>query len=144
MERGILSNTIGAMFGFLGGTIVALDSGYKVLQNPSQGKIYKRLSDAKWFLALRWCDNFATPAAILTNTGEFSFYNQIILEMGEQSFIPKQYRQNIFARSLQLLPNEKIIYSIDSIERLLEIQAIEIDARYGKVALLRQVNDNNL
>ncbi|MGF1488084.1 MAG: hypothetical protein ACFBSE_13430 [Prochloraceae cyanobacterium] len=135
-----MSNTIEAMFGFLGGTIVALDSGYKVLQNPAKSKIYKRLSDAKWFLALRWCDNLATPGAILTNTGEFSFYNEIVLDMGEESFIPRQYREDIFARSLLLLPNQKTIYAIDSNLKAIEIQAIEIDARYGKVALLQQIN----
>ncbi len=39
------------MFGFLGGTIMAVETGYKVLPHPKPDKIYNRLSDAKWFLA---------------------------------------------------------------------------------------------
>jgi hypothetical protein len=97
------------------------------------------LSDAKWFLALRWCDNLATPAAIITNTGEFSFYNKIVLEMGEENFIPQQYRTEIFAQCLHLQPDETVTYSITSPSRCLEIRALQIDARYAKVALVREL-----
>ena len=134
-----MSDTIEMIFGFLGGTIVAVDSGYKVLQNPSAAKIYHRLSDAKWFLALRWCDNLSSPGAILTNTGDLSFYNQIVLEIGEEKFMPKKYRQDIFAQSLFLQPNETVIYSLGKSDRSLEIRTVEIDSRYGKVALVREL-----
>jgi hypothetical protein len=61
------------MFGFLGGTIMAVETGYKVLPHPKPDKIYHRLSDAKWFLAVRWCDHLSTAAAIINNTGELAF-----------------------------------------------------------------------
>ncbi|GAB4544077.1 MAG: hypothetical protein Tsb0014_38050 [Pleurocapsa sp.] len=125
--------------GFLDGTIVAVDSGYKVFPHPKEGKIYNRLSDAKWFLALRWCDNLPTPAAIITNTGEFSFYNKIVLEIGEENFIPQQYRDKIFAQCLHLQPDKTVTYSITSPDRILEIRALQIDSRYGKVALVREL-----
>ncbi len=47
-----MSDNLKVLFGFLGGTIVAVEGGYKVLQDHSPDKIYQRLSDAKWFLAL--------------------------------------------------------------------------------------------
>ncbi|MDJ0724691.1 MAG: hypothetical protein QNJ38_06235 [Prochloraceae cyanobacterium] len=134
-----MSDTIGVMFGFLGGTIVGVESGYRALPHPSQDKIYQRLSDAKWFLALRWCDCLSTAAGILTNTGEFSFYNKIVLEIGEQRFIPRAYRKDIFAKCLQIEPNEIVTYSLDSLDRIIEIKAVEIDARYGKIALIKEI-----
>ncbi len=71
-----MGNTIGIMFGFLGGTIFTSDGGYKVLQHPNPNREYQRLSEAKWFLALRWCEQFSTPADILNYQGQLSFYNQ--------------------------------------------------------------------
>ena len=135
---------MGMIFGFLGGTIVVVESGYKVFPHPKPEKIYHRLSDAKWFLALRWCDSLSTPAGIINNTGELSFYNQIVLEMGEEKFIPQQYRLDIFAQCLSLQPNEKVTYDLSfsnepngiAWQRTLAIQALEIDSRYGKVALV--------
>ena len=132
-----MSDRLGTMFGFLGGTIVAVESGYKVFPHPKPEKIYHRLSDAKWFLALRWCDRLSTPAGIINNTGELSFFNQIVLEMGEEKFIPQPYRQEIFTRCLPLQPNQTVTYKLPS-NRILEIQALEIDPRYGKVALVRE------
>lgn len=70
------------MFGFLGGTVMAVEAGYKVFPHPKPDKIYKRLSDAKWFLAVRWCDNLATPAVIINNMGELAFLNEIVLNIG--------------------------------------------------------------
>ncbi len=134
-----MSDRVGTIFGFLGGTIVAVESGYKVFLHPKPDKIYNRLSDAKWFLALSWCDRLSTPAAIITNTGEFSFYNQIVLEMGEEKFIPPKYRLEVFAQCLQLKPDETITYALTSGDRLLEIRALKIDARYGTVALVREL-----
>ena len=142
-----MSNTIGMIFGFLGGTIVAVEGGYKILQHPSKERIYQRLSDAKWFLALRWCEQFSTAAAILTNTGQLSFYNQTVLEMGEEAFIPRKHRLAIFRQCLPLQPGETVIYSISytdfphnesSFCRSVEITGVEIDPRYGKVALVRE------
>ena len=126
--------------GFLGGTIVGVEAGYKVFPHPKPDKIYQRLGDAKWFLALRWCDSFVVPAGIINNTGELSFFNQIVLKMGEEKFIPKQYRIDIFTRCLSLQPNETSTYNILKNNLTIEIQALEIDARYGKVALVKSKN----
>ncbi|WP_107666867.1 hypothetical protein [Cyanothece sp. BG0011] len=126
------------MFGFLGGTIMAVESGYKVWPHPNPEKIYNRLSDAKWFLAVRWCDNLSTPAAIINNIGELTFINQLVLKMGEDNFLPLQYRLEVFARCLPLLPNEIITYELKNPERSLEIRGLEIDSRYGKVALVTE------
>ena len=134
-----MSDQLGMICGFLGGTIIAIESGYKVFPHPKEEKIYKRLSDAKWFLTLRWCDNLSTPAGIITNTGELSFINRIVLEMGEEKFIPRKYRQEIFAQCLQLQPDETVTYSIPSGDRVVEIRALNIDYRYGKVALVREL-----
>ena len=136
-----MSDRLGSIFGFLNGTIVTVESGYKVFPHPQPDKIFKRLSDAKWFLALRWCDNFSTPAGIINNTGELSFFNQIVLEMGEENFIPKKYRLEIFTQCLPLKPNETIAYNLVlECKNILEIRALEIDPRYGKVALVRQLD----
>ena len=133
-----MSDRLGMVCGFLGGTIVGVESGYKVFPHPKPEKIYNRLGDAKWFLALRWCDNLSTPAGIINNTGELSFFNQIVLEMGEENFIPQPYRLEVFTLCLPLKPNETISYTLPSNEQLhLEIQALAIDSRYGKVALVR-------
>ena len=134
-----MSNTIGMIFGFLGGTIVGVEGGYKVLQHPSKQRTYQRLSDAKWFLALRWCEQFKTSAAILTNSGELSFYNQTVLNIGEEVFIPKEHRKAIFTQSLLLQPGETAIYSDREFDRIVEIKSVEIDPRYGKVALVREL-----
>ncbi len=128
------------MFGFLGGTIMAVESGYKVLPHPKPDKIYPRLSDAKWFLAVRWCDTLSTPAAIINNTGELAFFNQLVLNIGEDNFIPQPDRLEIFTRCLSLLPNETVTYQLPSHDRILEIRGLEIDSRYGKVALVRDVS----
>lgn len=123
--------------GFLGGTIVAVEAGYKVFPHPKPDKIYHRLGDAKWFLALQWCDSLPVAAGIINNTGELSFLNQIVLQLGEEKFIPQQYRSDVFAKCLSLQPNETTTYDLS--DRILEIQALEIDARYGKVALVREI-----
>ncbi len=135
-----MSDRLGMVCGFLGGTIVAVDSGYKVFPHPKPEKVYNRLSDAKWFLALRWCDRLATPAGIINNTGELAFFNQVVLEIGENDFIPQQHRLDIFSLCLSLQPNEKITYQFPFKRKPdIEIQALEIDSRYGKVALVSQV-----
>ncbi|MGL5832253.1 MAG: hypothetical protein ACRC1Z_03360 [Waterburya sp.] len=136
-----MSDRLGMVCGFLGGTIVAVDSGYKVFPHPKPEKIYNRLSDAKWFLALQWCDRLATPAGIINNTGELAFVNQLVLTMGEEKFIPRPYRLEIFSQCLALQPNETVAYdlSLTGYSNTLEIQALAIDSRYGKVALVRKL-----
>lgn len=133
-----MSDRLGMVCGFLGGTIVAVDSGYKVFPHSKPEKIYHRLSDAKWFLALKWCDSLDVPVGIINNTGELAFLNQIVLKMGEENFIPQQSRLEIFALCLSLQPNETFTYELALNNCTLEIQALEIDPRYGKVALVRK------
>ena len=132
-----MGDRLGMICGFLGGTIIAVDSGYKVFPHPQPDKIYNRLSDAKWFLALRWCDGLSQPAGIINNTGELAFFNQAVLIMGEKKFVPQQARLDVFNLCLPLQPNEIINYQLPSKPYLdLAIQALEIDPRYGKVALV--------
>ncbi|WP_110986974.1 hypothetical protein [Acaryochloris thomasi] len=136
-----MSNSIGLLFGFLGGSIMAVEGGYKVLPQTQSERVFNRLADAKWFLALRWCEQFETPAGILNNTGQLSFHNQPALNMGGEGFIPAAYRSTIFKLCLPLKALETEFYSIPIASstscRSLEIQGIEIDPRYGKVALVR-------
>lgn len=136
-----MSDRFGMVCGFLGGTIVAVDSGYKVFPHPKPEKIYNRLSDAKWFLALRWCDRLDTPAGIINNTGELAFLNHLVLKMGAEKFIPLQYRAEIFATCLSLQPNETFTYKSTFNNSSLEIQGLEIDPRYGKVALVKIISE---
>ncbi|MEM9271697.1 MAG: hypothetical protein AAGA80_01860 [Cyanobacteria bacterium P01_F01_bin.143] len=136
-----MSDRTVTMFGFLGGTIMSVESGYKVLPHPRPDKVYQRLSDAKWFLAVRWCDDLAVPAAIINNTGELAFFNETVLHMGEKQFIPQEYRLDIFAQCLSLTPNETVTHKVSNPERILEIRALEIDPRYGKVALVRELTN---
>lgn len=125
--------------GFLDGTIVAVESGYKVFPHPKPDKIYNRISDAKWFLALRWCDRVNTPAGIITNTGEFSFFNQLVLEIGEEQFLSSAERSAIFNQCLSLRADETITYSLPQSDRIVEVRALIIDPRYGKVALVKEL-----
>jgi len=154
-----MSDRLGMVCGFLGGTIVGVEGGYKVFPHPKPDKVYNRLSDAKWFLALRWSDSLNVPAGIVNNTGELAFFNQVVLEMGEDKFIPQQYRLQVFEQCLPLQPNETAYYQLPQDDRgceaslsdsarfrhrfnpiiNLEIQALLIDSRYGKVALVKQV-----
>lgn len=134
-----MSESLGMVCGFLGGTIIAVESGYKVFPHPKPEKIYNRLSDAKWFLALRWCDALPTAAGIINNTGELSFFNQKVFSMGEDKFVPHKYRSEIFTLCLGLKPNETITYQLPSEHQSnLTVQALEIDPRYSKVALIQK------
>ena len=136
-----MGNTVGIMFGFLGGTIFASDGGYKVLQHPNPNREYQRLSEAKWFLALRWCEEFTTPAGILNYQGQLSFYNQAALRIGEHNFLPLDHRQGVFNQCLSLPAGATANYSIfaeDSRSFItLEVMGIDIDPRYGRVAIIR-------
>ena len=135
-----MGNTVGIMFGFLGGTIFASDKGYKVLQHPNPNREYQRLSEAKWFLALRWCEQFPAPAGILNFQGQFSFYNQAALRVGEHNFLPLEPRQKIFNQCLSLPAGTTKNYSIfvpdGSYFMSFEVMGIDIDPRYGRVAIV--------
>ena len=138
-----MGNTIGIMFGFLGGTIFACEGGYKVLQHPNPNREYQRLSEAKWFLALRWCEEFLTPAGILNYQSQLSFYNQAALRVGEHNFLPLDHRQEIFNQCLSLPAGTTGNYSIFTADgrlfRTLEVMGIDIDPRYGRVAIVRSL-----
>ena len=139
-----MSDRLGMVCGFLGGTIVGVEGGYKVFPHPKPDKVYNRLSDAKWFLTIKWCDSLDTPAGIINNTGELAFFNQVILDMGSDNFIPQQYRLQVFEQCLPLQPNETVSYQLVTGDRFetivnLQIQALLIDDRYGKVALVKQM-----
>ncbi len=137
-----MANSINVLFGFLGGTILAVKDGYKVLPQTPSERTFCRLADAKWFLALRWCEQFSTPAGILTNVGQLPFHNEPALTMGADIFIPPEHRPSVFKLCLPLKPLEKAFYGIPVTDgvfcRSMEIQGIEIDPRYGKVALVRE------
>ncbi|HBB36302.1 MAG TPA: hypothetical protein DDZ80_04535 [Cyanobacteria bacterium UBA8803] len=138
-----MSETIGTMFGFLGGTIIACEGAYKVLQHPNPERTFKRLADAKWFLALRWCDQFPVPAGILNHEGQLAFYNEAVLKAGEEEFIPSAQRQAIFQKCLSQKPGEPIIYEMPSKDGqscpVVEILGIDLDPRFGRVALVRKL-----
>ncbi|NJN21457.1 MAG: hypothetical protein HC812_10065 [Leptolyngbya sp. RL_3_1] len=135
-----MSDTIGMMVGFLGGTIVTVETGYRVLQHPKPDKVFRRFADAKWFLAVRWCDQYDTPAGILTSTGQLSFHNQPAAQMGDDRFLPPLMRPSLFEQCLALPAGETATVILpeqrDQPHRQLLILAVEIDPRYGKVALV--------
>ncbi|WP_299487958.1 hypothetical protein [Acaryochloris sp. IP29b_bin.137] len=141
-----MPHSINTLFGFLGGTILSVEGGYKVLPQTPSERIFGRLADAKWFLALQWCEQFSTPAGILTNVGQIPFHNEPALTLGDDEFIPPEHRPTIFKRCLPLKPLEKAFYGIPVADgvfcRSIEIQGVEIDPRYGKVALVHECLPN--
>lgn len=136
-----MSQSIDIACGFLGGTIFSVEGGYRVLQHPRPERVFDRIADARWFLAINWCDRSDTPAGILTHDGRLSFQNQTALALGETLFLPLEHRRAIFDCSLTLNHWEAGHYPI--LQRphqpghSLEILGIEIDPRYGRVALIR-------
>ena len=141
-----MDSSISVVCGFLGGTILAVEGGYRVLQHPRPERLFNRIADARWFLAVRWCDLYPAPAAILTHHEQFSFQNQAVLEMGETAFVPPNQRQAIFNAALTLKIGESIIQTIQTSDarnhHQVEVLSIEIDPRYGKVALVCMVELN--
>ncbi|MEM9135830.1 MAG: hypothetical protein AAGB01_00575 [Cyanobacteria bacterium P01_F01_bin.42] len=137
-----MNHSLEVVFGFLGGTIVSVQDGYKVFPKTPSERPFKRLADAKWFLALHWCDRCSSPAGILNNTEQFSFQNEPALRYGSAGLIPTSDRAEVFNRCLSLGPNEIAEYKISTGKdfhfRTVEIQGIEIDPRYGKVALVKE------
>ena len=129
------------MCGFLGGTIFSVEGGYQVLQHPRPEKVFDRIADARWFLAVDWCDRCAAPAAILTHDGQVSFENPATRAVGETEFLPLEDRANIFHTGLTAKSGKPAIYTVrkpdpDHNHRV-KIVVLAIDPRYGKVALVQ-------
>lgn len=136
-----MPQSIDVACGFLSGTIVSVEGGYRVLQHPRSERVFDRIADARWFLAVTWCDRCDTPAGILTHDGHLSFQNQATVALGETLFLPLEHRRAAFDCSLTLNHWQAEHYRIPSAPHQpghdLEILGIEIDPRYGRVALIR-------
>lgn len=134
-----MTTSIDIICGFLGGTILSVEGGYRVLQHPKPARVFSRIADAKWFLAVSWCDQSSLPAGILTHEGQVSFYNEAVLDIGETAFLPLEHRKAIFNTCLTLSPGAQTRYQLANNEGW-EILAVEIDPRYGKVALVKAIS----
>ena len=132
-----MSQSVDIICGFLGGTILSVEGGYRVLQHPRPERVFDRIADARWFLAVSWCDQYSAPAGILTNDGRLSFQNQAAFAVGETIFLPLKNRKAIFNCCLCLMPGESTTYVIEPDSHRVEILGLEIDPRYGKVAIVR-------
>jgi len=136
-----MSQSIDVAIAFLGGTIISVEGGYRVLQHPNKAHIFNRLADARWFLAIQWCDHLPVPAGILTHDGQVTFQNRPVSAIGETLFLPLPLRKAVFNCCLTLAPGEIATYSVkhnDSVDdHQVEIMGLEIDPRYGKVALVK-------
>lgn len=139
-----MSSSITIACGFLGGTIVSREKGYRVLQHPRPDRVFDRIADARWFLAVNWCDQCSTPAGILTYAGQLSFQNQASLTVGEMTFLPLQYRKAVFNHCLFAEYGEASTVSIQAdspaIDHEVSVFGLEIDPRYGKVAIVHTTN----
>lgn len=122
--------------GFLGGTILSVEGGYRVLQHPRPERVFDRIADARWFLAVSFCDHCPTPAGILNHEGRLSFQNEAALNVGETTFLPLEHRKAVFATCLTLSPGELAEYDLAS-DRTFNIWGLEIDPRYGRVAIVQ-------
>ena len=140
-EKSMMNQSIDVACGFLGGTILSVEGGYRVLQHPRPERVFSRIADARWFLAVTWCDQHPTPAGILTHEGQLSFQNQAVLAVGETAFLPPNSRKAVFNCCLSLSPGESNTYVIQPGDHRfchrVEILGLEIDPRYGKVAIIR-------
>ena len=125
--------------GFLGGTILSVEGGYRVLQHPRPERVFSRIADARWFLAANWCDQYPAPAGILTHEGRLSFQNQAALMLGETIFLPLEHRKAVFSCCLCVTSRETTTYVIQPDSHQVEILGLEIDPRYGKVAIVRKL-----
>ena len=136
-----MSQSIDIAIAFLGGTIISVEGGYRVLQHPKEARVFNRLADARWFLAIQWCDQFPVPAGILNHDGQMTFQNRAVLDIGETSFLPLSMRKGVFNRCLTLAPGEYATFTVSSADSAedyqIEVMGIEIDPRYGKVALVK-------
>jgi len=138
-----MNETVGTIFGFLGGTIVSCAEGYRALEHPNPKRVYCRLSEAKWFLALRWCEQLDNPAGILNYEGKLSFYNAASLRLGEENFLPACHRQQIFQQCLALPLGQSFYYPLSRalMAQIVEVTGVEVDPRFGRVALVRLLED---
>ena len=133
--------------GFLGGTILSTEGGYRVLQHPRPERVFKRIADARWFLAVSFCDSCILPAGILNHEGVLSFQNEASLQLGETQFLPPAHRQAIFNACRLLSPGESTSYTIPAGDRTsptLQIWGLEVDPRYGRVAIVRAIEDSSI
>jgi hypothetical protein len=121
--------------GFLGGTILSVEGGYRVLQHPRPERVFDRFADARWFLAVSFCDHCPAPAGILNHEGRLSFQNEAALNIGETTFLPLEHRKAIFETCLTLSPGASGDYALG--RSALNIWGLEIDPRYGRVAIVQ-------
>lgn len=133
-----MTTSIDIICGFLGGTILSVEGGYRVLQHPKPGRVFSRIADAKWFLAVNWCEQFSVPAGILTHEGQVSHFNEAVLDIGETAFLPLEHRKGIFEACKMLSPGESVTYQLFEKEAV-RVLGVEIDPRYGKVALVSAI-----
>ncbi|MEM7064830.1 MAG: hypothetical protein AAF572_16930 [Cyanobacteria bacterium P01_B01_bin.77] len=141
-------HSINVAVAFLGGTIISVEGGYRVLQHPKADRVFDRLADARWFLAVHWCDQYSTPAGILTHDGQVTFQNHAALAVGETLFLPLECRKAIFNHCLTLKSGELAKYTIKELSQVnkyqIEILGLDIDPRYGRVALIRTQHSESL
>lgn len=109
-----------------------------MLQHPKPGRVFSRIADAKWFLAVNWCEQFSVPAGILTHEGQVSYFNEAVLDIGETAFLPLEHRRGIFEICRTLCPGESGTYQLFENEAV-RVLGVEIDPRYGKVALVSAI-----
>jgi hypothetical protein len=135
--------SINVACGFLGGTILSTEGGYRVLQHPRPERVFKRIADARWFLAVNFCDSCVLPAGVLNHEGVLSFQNEASLKVGEANFLPPAHRRAVFDACCLLSPGESTHYAIASGDRgpqTIQIWGLEIDPRYGRVAIVRMID----
>ncbi|MEM6256086.1 MAG: hypothetical protein AAF821_24500 [Cyanobacteria bacterium P01_D01_bin.156] len=143
-----MSYSINVAVAFLGGTILSVEGGYRVLQHPKKDHLFNRIADARWFLAVHWCDQYPTPAGILTHDGQVTFQNHAALAVGDTLFLPLQHRKHIFQQCLTLPPGDLACYTLQNRDQnhptQLEIMGLDIDPRYGRIALIRTQHSETL
>ena len=143
-----MNSSIDIACGFLGGTILSVKGGYRVLQHPRADRVFDRIADARWFLAVNWCDQCLTPAGILTHEGQLSFQNQAALAVGEMAFLPLECRRSVFDYARTLGSGEMMTYAIqassDCLGHQVQIWGLAIDPRYGKVAIVKVLQQKTL
>ncbi|MEO0644589.1 MAG: hypothetical protein AAFZ17_00310 [Cyanobacteria bacterium J06650_10] len=133
-----MNTSIELICGFLGGTILSVDKGYRVLQHPNAERVFSRIAEARWFLAVNWCEQCSMPAGILTHEGQISSFNEAVLDIGETAFLPLEHRKAIFNTCLTLSSGESATYQLFANEAV-EVLGVEVDPRYGKVALVKAI-----
>ena len=135
----MMFSPISVACGFLGGTIFSVEGGYRVLQHPRPERVFDRIADARWFLAVNWCDRCDAPAAILTHDGQLSFANQATHIVGEAEFLPFADRSSIFQAGLSVESGQFAGFTVrqpdNRRDHQVKIRNLAIDPRYGSVAI---------